>query len=68
VFRDERVKERFSWKDLGNIEEGRPNLGFVAPVLAYRLLQYTFRDVMISELGANKTNDIIIKAGRLAGR
>jgi predicted hydrocarbon binding protein len=68
VFRDERVKERFSWKDLGNIEEGRPNLGFMAPVLAYRLLQYTFRDVMISELGANKINDIIIKAGRLAGR
>lgn len=58
---------RFAWGNLGDIEEGRPNLGLLVPVLAYRLLEYTFRDVLISEFGAEKANDVIIKAGKLAG-
>ena len=41
----------FTWADLGDIEAGRPNLGPTAPVLAYRLLQYTWRHVMVAELG-----------------
>lgn len=68
MFKEERDNNKFVWDDLGDLEKGRPNLGLTVPVLAYRLLQYTFRDVMITELGVNKTNDIIIKAGRLAGR
>ena len=68
MFKEERDKNKFAWSDLGDLEKGRPNLGLTVQVLAYRLLQYTFRDVMITELGVNKTNDIIIKAGRLAGR
>jgi predicted hydrocarbon binding protein len=68
MFKEERDNYKFVWSDLGDLEKGRPNLGLSVPVLAYRLLQYTFRDVMISELGVKKTNDIIIKAGRLAGR
>ena len=68
MFKEERDKSKFSWEDLGDINGGRPNLGLMVPVLAYRLLQYTFRDVMITELGVAKTNDIIIKAGKLAGR
>jgi uncharacterized protein len=68
MFKEERDYNKFIWKDLGDLESGRPNLGLNVPVFAYRLLQYTFRDVMITELGVNKTNDIIIKAGRLAGR
>ena len=67
MFKEEREHNKFNWEDLGDIKEGRPNLGLKVPVLAYRLLQYTFRDVMITELGVNKTNDIIIKAGKLAG-
>lgn len=57
----------FEWKDLGDIEEGRPNLGQTVPVLTYRLLQYTLRDVLIREMGADRANDIFIKSGRLAG-
>lgn len=68
MFNEERDQYRFAWKDMGNIETGRPNLGLEVPVLAYRLLQYTWRDVMITELGVDKANDIIIKAGKLAGR
>lgn len=67
MFKEERNSSRFTWKDLGDIKEGRPNLGPTAPVWAYRLLQYTLRDVLITELGVNKTNDILVKAGRLAG-
>jgi predicted hydrocarbon binding protein len=68
MFKEERENNRFMWSDLGDLEKGRPNLGLTVPILAYRLLQYTFRDVMITELGVEKTTDIIIKAGRLAGR
>ncbi|MFC1557136.1 V4R domain-containing protein [candidate division KSB1 bacterium] len=67
MFKEERDHPKFKWEDLGNIEMGRPNLGQSVPVRAYRLLQYTFRDILISEIGVDKTNDIIIKAGRLAG-
>jgi predicted hydrocarbon binding protein len=67
MFKEERNYNRFAWKDLGDIEHGRPNLGLTVPVLAYRLLQYTLRDALITELGVDKANDIFIKAGRLAG-
>jgi hypothetical protein len=67
MFKEERDKNKFVWDDLGDLEKGRPNLGLTVPVFVYRLLQYTFRDVIISELGVIKANDIIIKAGRLAG-
>lgn len=67
MFKEERNYNKFSWKDLGDIEHGRPNLGLTVPVLAYRLLQYTLRDVLITESGVDKANDILIKAGRLAG-
>ncbi len=68
MFNEERDYNKFRWEDLGDIKEGRPNLGLDVPVLAYRLLQYTFRDVMITELGVNRANEIIIKAGNLAGK
>ncbi len=67
MFKEERDYNKFSWEDLGDLEKGRPNLGPTVPVLAYRLLQYTLRDVLITELGVKRTNDIIVKAGRLAG-
>ncbi len=47
MFKEERDNNKFEWNDLGDLENGRPNLGLTVPVLAYRLLQYTFRDVMI---------------------
>lgn len=67
MFKEERNCSKFAWKDLGDLETGRPNLGLNVPVLAYRLLQYTLRDVLITELGADKANDIFVKAGWLAG-
>jgi len=64
---EKRDYHKFAWQDLGDPDKGRPNLGAHVPVLAYRLLQYTLRDVMIAELGVEKADEFFIRAGRLAG-
>ncbi len=58
----------FKWEDLGNLEEGRPNLGGETSVVVYRLMQFTFKDVFSKELGKEKTCELFVKAGLLAGR
>jgi uncharacterized protein len=60
-------KKRFSWQDIGDVRLGRPNLGSMVPVEIYRLMQYTLWDVLVAELGTEQANDIIVKAGKLAG-
>jgi predicted hydrocarbon binding protein len=60
-------KYNFEWKDLGDIELGRPNLGTNTHVVVYRLMQYTMRDVLEKHWGAQKTNDFFIEAGFKAG-
>jgi uncharacterized protein len=67
MLKERHIESNFKWADLGDIDKGRPNLGSHVPVIFYRLLQYTWHDVMISELGVEKANEIIVKAGRLAG-
>ena len=58
----------FSWDQLGDIEEGRPNLGQKTSVTVYRLMQYTMRAVLEKEYGDEKTRLMLVQAGRLAGR
>ena len=58
----------FSWAQLGDIEEGRPNLGNKTSVAVYRLMQYTMRAVLEKEYGDEQTRLLLVKAGRLAGR
>jgi hypothetical protein len=60
-------KYRFSWNLLGDISAGRPSLGREAPLEVYRLMQFTFRDVLEQEVGADKTDEIFYRAGFLAG-
>jgi hypothetical protein len=67
MFREERETSGFSWQDLGDIETGRTNLGQNVPVWAYRLMQYTFRDVLITQFGVEAANRVVIEAGRVAG-
>ena len=67
MFKEERDSSKFSWVNLGDLKVGRPNLGQNVPVVVYRLMQYTLRDVLIVELGVEKANDIFIKSGKLAG-
>ncbi len=58
----------FNWEQLGNITEGRPNLGETTAVAVYRLMQYTMRAVLEKEYGDNQTKALLVQAGRLAGQ
>ncbi|MGO9612454.1 MAG: V4R domain-containing protein [Dissulfurispiraceae bacterium] len=60
-------KYKFSWDLLGDIALGRPNLGPNTRVQVYRLMQFTFRDVIERHLGTEKTDQIFYEAGKLAG-
>lgn len=57
----------FEWSKLGNLEEGRKNLGPDMPVLVYRMLEYSLKHVMYREFGEEKTIELFRKAGYLAG-
>jgi len=67
VTKDKTRKYRFFWDLLGNIELGRPNLGKHARIEMYRLMQFSFRDVLEQHLGANETDRIFYESGYLAG-
>ncbi len=67
MFREERTAHGFQWKDLGDIEVGRPNLGPTTLVAVYRLMQYTMRDALITRFDVDTANELLIDAGKLAG-
>jgi predicted hydrocarbon binding protein len=67
VFKEERTAYRFESQDLGDIAQGRPNLGSTTHVAVYRLMQYTLRDVLITRFDVSTTNEILKEAGELAG-
>ena len=58
---------RFHWKDIGDIEKGRPNLGPDMKVGVYRLMEYSLRDVLSEKCGEAAAREIFVDAGRLAG-
>lgn len=68
MFKEERTEAKLDWSMIGNIAEGRPNLGPATSVVVYRLMQFTMRDILICEVGVAKTNEIFYKAGKQAGR
>ena len=57
----------FSWANLGDIKEGREDLGEEMPVLVYRLMQFTMLDVLAKEFGPDKADEFFRRAGFLAG-
>jgi len=58
----------FNWADPGDLSEGRPNLGDETSVVVYRLMQYTFKDVFSKVLGKQRTVELFVQAGHLAGK
>ncbi len=60
-------KYAFNWSLLGNIEEGRPNLGNTTRVEVYRLMQFTFRSVIEEKYGTEAADSVFYDAGLLAG-
>jgi predicted hydrocarbon binding protein len=62
------VQNGFKWNDIGNIKEGRMNLGEEMPVAVYRLFQYTMREVLDEQFGTEKMIELFRSAGDKAGR
>lgn len=60
-------KYKFSWDLLGNVAQGRPNLGPLTRLEVYRLMQFTFRDVVEQNFGAEMADEIFYEAGKVAG-
>ena len=68
MFKEERDQSRFEWNMLGDLKEGRPNLGPMTHVAVYRLMQYTLRDVLIRDFGVEKADRAFFEAGKQAGQ
>lgn len=58
---------KFSWELIGDIEEGRPNLGPNTSLVMYRLMQFMFRDVLEEKYGTEQTDNLFKEAGKKAG-
>ena len=67
VFKKDIDHGTFSWGNLGNVAEGRCNLGPEMPVLVYRLMQFTLLDILTRDFGRDKADSYMREAGRLAG-
>lgn len=61
-------KYKFAWDLIGDIAKGRPNLGNQTRVEVYRLMQFTIKDILAKEFGADKTELVFYQAGNIAGK
>lgn len=61
-------ENQFTWDSIGDVIDGRQNLGEEMPVFVYRLLQFTIKDVLAKRYGNETTVDIFRSAGELAGK
>ena len=61
-------KKAFTWDSLGDIKQGRGDLGEEMPVIVYRLMQFTLMDAISDDVGIEKANEYFQKAGYLAGK
>ena len=68
MFKEEREELEFDWSMIGNISDGRPNLGDTMDVSIYRLMQFTLRDVLIKNYDPETADRIFYEAGRHAGK
>ncbi|MDR1875021.1 MAG: 4-vinyl reductase [Synergistaceae bacterium] len=67
VFVERGRHSTFTWESLGDIREGRGDLGEDMPVLVYRLMQYTMLDELSRAYGEEQANEHFRNAGFLAG-
>ena len=67
VFVPQNTHNDFKWENIGDIKEGRGDLGEEMPVLVYRLMQYTMLDVLSKAHGPEEANEYFRSAGFLAG-
>jgi len=60
-------KYHFSWDLLGDLTQGRPNLGPTTRLEVYRLMQFCIRDALEQNMGKEKADELFYQAGYLAG-
>ncbi len=67
LFNDE-DENKFTWDSIGDVTDGRQNLGEEMPVFVYRLFQFTIKDELAKRFGNDQTIEVFRNAGDLAGR
>jgi predicted hydrocarbon binding protein len=67
MFKEEGKDAKFEWTMLGDVGQGRPNLGPKTDVAVYRLMQFTLRNELIKEFGVAATDHLFYEAGKTAG-
>ena len=65
---DAEDENKFTWESIGDVIDGRKNLGEGMPVYVYRLFQFTIKDELVKRFGKEVVIDIFRNAGELAGR
>jgi uncharacterized protein len=68
MFKEEREEAQFDWNMIGDITTGRPNLGSQVEVSVYRLMQFTLREVLITNFDVETADRMFYQAGELAGK
>lgn len=68
MFVEENENFEFQWEHLGDIDNGRPNLGNKTSVAVYRLMQYTLRDAALKHTDSGTVRKIFYDAGYLSGK
>lgn len=68
MFKEEHKASSFDWSMLGDISDGRQNLGAEVGVAIYRLMQYTLRDVLVTRYGVRTADEILYEAGFVSGK
>ena len=58
----------FNWDIIGDLQEGRPNLGGQVNLILYRVMQYTFHEIAVKQFGNDESNRLFYEAGNIAGR
>ncbi|MGO5051013.1 hypothetical protein ACTQ6A_00635 [Lachnospiraceae bacterium LCP25S3_G4] len=61
-------ENKFTWESIGDVMDGRTNLGENMPVYVYRLFQFTIKDELAKRFGNDVTVNIFRNAGELAGK
>ncbi|HWR55005.1 MAG TPA: 4-vinyl reductase [Negativicutes bacterium] len=60
--------QSFEWKDIGDIERGRPTMGEKMDVAVYRMFHYSLRSILEKNYGQETVRHLLVEAGRAGGR
>jgi len=67
IFEPAETVKKFQWSNLGDVKQGRGDLGEEMPVVVYRLMQFTLLDSLSESYGLEEANNQLRRAGFYAG-